>query len=123
MACSKSSDGDKLDIVGEWQIIDIDVKSASIGGEDVDVYISFKSDGSFVMYQMLGTGRYYPFAGSWFLKGNILSGSYSDGQEWGNSYEIELIGDRLILTSTNGLQETDTYIRTVIPDSVITVAE
>ena len=107
-----------LDVTGEWQLSQITTK-ATIGGQTVDVYIGFKEEGSFEMYQMLGTGRYRKFEGTWSLVDKVLSGSYTGGGTWASSYNVEMDESRttLTLTSTDG-SETDVYRKQAIPADV-----
>ena len=109
-----------LDITGEWNLNRIETKSAILGDQTVDVYVSFKSDNTFDMYQMLGTGRYRAFSGTWTLVDKTLSGKYSDGSAWGSRYEVSKDDNVLTLTTET---EIDTYTRKNIPESVIASAE
>lgn len=117
-ACGGSKEEKPLDITGEWNLVNVQTKSATLGDQAVDVYISFSEDKSFTMYQMIGTGRYRKYSGTWILSGTTLSGKYSDGKPWGSSYEVELSssGTRLTLTSDSG--EVDTYQKASIPTDV-----
>ena len=117
-ACRKDPEPQpSADITGEWQLSSIATKAASLGGQSVDVYVSFTSDGKFELYQQLGQGWYTYFSGSWKLSEGILSGSYSDGKPWGSQYNVSVDGDKMTLVTAGG-GETDTYTRTTIPDSV-----
>ena len=120
MACCRKEEN-PLDITGEWRLSGIETK-VSIWEETVDVYLSFSADRSFMMYQMIGAGRYRAYSGSWFLSGNTLSGIYSDGRPWGAaSYEVEMEGNVLTLMAmdASGRElESDTYTRTSIPADV-----
>lgn len=106
------------DIRGEWQLSQITTK-ASIGGQTVDVYIAFNDGGSFELYQMLGTGRYRKFEGSWTLTDKVLSGSYTGGTPWGSSYDVEIDENRtqLVLATQDG-SEIHTYRKASIPYDV-----
>lgn len=109
-----------LNITGEWSLISVETRAVTIGGEQVDVYIAFNADKSFQIYQMLGTGRYRLYTGTWSLLDGVLSGKYSDGTPWGASYDVELESSDTILklTSKSAVAEVDTYKKTPIPDSV-----
>lgn len=117
-ACKKSEK--PLDITGEWNLTKVETKSATIGSEKVDVYISFMADKTFTMYQMIGAGRYKMFSGTWSLSGTTLSGKYSGGVSWDSSYEVALSGSTMTLTSGS---EIDTFTKTTIPDQVIMEAQ
>lgn len=107
-----------LNITGDWRLSKIETK-ASIGGAEVDVYLRFTSDKKFEMYQMIGTGRYRAYSGTWTLTGSVLSGTYSDGKKWGASYDVAVSGSTLTLTSKTSNPEKDTYTKSSIPASVI----
>lgn len=123
VACNKPDNEVKLDITGDWQISRIDVKSTALGGVTIDVYLRFEADQSFQIYQMLGSGRYRVYSGTWKLEDNVLTGKYNDGKAWGASYIVSREGDTLTLTSQTSSPETDTYKRTSIPKTVIDTAE
>ena len=117
-ACPDDPKDDPINIIGEWQLSQISTK-ATIGGQTVDVYIAFKEGGSFEMYQMLGTGRYRKFEGSWTLTDKVLSGSYSGGSRWASDYNVEMDAGRTMLTLiTLDGSETDTYRKQAIPEDV-----
>lgn len=121
-ACGGSKEDMPVDITGEWNLVNVQTKSATLGGQTVDVYISFSSDKSFTMYQMIGAGRYHKYSGTYLLDGTTLSGKYSDGKQWGSSYEVELSSSNSQLTLTSGSGEVDTYKKTTIPSDVTDTA-
>ena len=47
-----------------------------------------------------------------------LSGKYSDGKQWGSSYEVELSSSDTRLTLTSDSGEVDTYQKASIPTDV-----
>lgn len=116
--CPEKPVEDPLDITGEWQLSQISTK-ASIGGQTVDVYIAFLESGSFELYQLLGTGRYRHYTGSWTLSDKTLSGTYSGGGAWASSYTVEMDASKttMTLTAADG-SETHTYRKQAIPESV-----
>ena len=116
-AVSRGKKAEKpLDITGEWNLTRVETKATTIGDQTVDVYVSFASDKSFEIYQMLGTGRYRKFSGTWTLTEKTLDGKYSDGTQWGSSYEVEISADVMTLSSASG--EVSTYKKSSIPDFV-----
>lgn len=125
VSCKDKPEPEKLvDISGDWQISKVEVKSVTIGSVDVDVYLRFTTGGGFELYQMLGSGRYRVFTGSWKLEEDVLSGTYSDGKAWGSAYKLEKPDDNTLrLTSVSTNPEVDTYTRTTIPQTVIDTAE
>lgn len=118
-ACGGGKDEKPLDITGEWNLVSIQTKSATLGGQTVDVYILFASDWSFTMYQKIGAGRYYKYSGTYVLDGATLSGKYSDGKLWGSSYEVELSSSDSQMTLTSASGEVDTYKKASIPSDVV----
>ena len=110
-------------VVGCWQLESLETR-ASVGDVEVDIYVSFASDKSFELYQMVGEGRYRRFTGSYSLTGKVLDGTYSDGSKWGSSYEVEfgkgIITLSSIPASDSSVCEISTYISIPsIPDSVL----
>lgn len=93
-------------IVSEWHLTDITgVKANALPS----VYVEFKADKSFEIYQKLGEGRYRKYLGTYSVSGNVLSGKYSDGEDWGSDYEASLAGENLNLKALNGSEEVCTY--------------
>lgn len=107
----------KIDVTGEWELTGVTTKSAKIGDVTVNVYMSFAADGTFVLYQQIGQGRFRTFDGNWTLEGSLLSGKYSSGDPWAASYEVTQEGDTMSLAAVD-LTEVDTYRKTTIPESV-----
>ena len=97
-------------LAGEWH--------CAPEGMDVDVYVSFQSNGEFEHYQLVGEGRYRHYTGSWYVENDILGGTYSDGTEWGSSYLMKFEGDTMTLTATNESAELNVYTKTIIPEDV-----
>ena len=121
-SCEPDPKDTPLVLEGQWQITQLTTKAVTIGDQQVDVYIAFSGDGSFDLYQMLGTGRYRKFTGSWTLTDNhLLSGSYSGGKEWASTYEVTMddAQTQMTLTSTATPQEVSTYRKQPIPQDVI----
>ena len=86
-------------IIGEWQLTEMDGQEAS--SISTDVYIEFRSDLSFDMYQKVGAVmRYRKFAGTYSVAGSIVSGKYNDGKKWGSDYLATIEGDGQILVLT-----------------------
>lgn len=117
LICSCKEEEKPLDIIGTWGITSIQTKSATLGGQTVDIYLTFKDDSTFELYQMIGQGRYSHFSGTWTLVETTLDGKYSDGTAWGSSYQIAQNEDRTTLTlSCTG--EDYNYNRTSLPSDI-----
>lgn len=119
VACGGEKDEMPVDITGDWNLVNIQTKSATLGGQTVDVYILFSSDKSFTLYQMIGQGRYHKYSGTWSMTGATLTGKYSDGKQWGSSYEVELSSSDSQMTLTSASGEVDTYKKASIPSDVV----
>lgn len=103
-------------LVGQWHCIAEELNVA----EDIDVYVEFMADKSFNLYQKIGQGRHRHFTGTWSVSGDVLSGLYADGSEWGSSYAVEFSGmDVMKLTAKNGSKEVMTYTRETIPAEIL----
>ena len=103
-------------LVGQWHCIAEELNVA----EDIEVYVEFMADKSFNLYQKIGQGRHRHFTGTWSVSGDVLSGLYADGTEWGSSYAVEFSGmDAMKLTAKNGSKEVMTYTRETIPAEVL----
>lgn len=103
-------------LVGQWHCIAEELNVA----EDIDVYVEFMADKSFNLYQKIGQGRHRHFTGTWSVSGDVLSGLYADGTEWGSSYAVEFSGmDAMKLTAKNGSKEVMTYTRETIPAEIL----
>ena len=121
-------------LVGTWNLINItDTRSVTIGNEEVDVYVIFEADqpaatkaevsapmaftGTFMLYQMLGTGRFRTFRGTWTLTGTLLTGVYSNGTPWGAEYEVTLDDNDTRLTLAAPTEKC-IYTRTTLPSGL-----
>ena len=107
----------KAGIAGQWVLSAFTTKSVDVAGTKVDVYLDFVSDGSFTIYQQIGQGWYSKFTGTWDYDGVVLSGTYSDGKQWGSLYNVSVTAETLVLTTVSGKEEY-TYKSTTIPENV-----
>ena len=111
-ACQKEEIKDSVNpaLVGEWHLSTVEVDGA-VQNYPYDVYLTINSNCTFELYQKSGTQmRYTKFTGFCKSDGNILSGVYSSGKEWGDAYSAEVAGDTLILTSSDGV-EVQEYVK------------
>ena len=107
-ACSNDKP-QTVNIIGEWELMDIQAtKSAQIGNETIEIYLEFKDDKTFSLWQKLGAGRHKKFTGTWELTESVLTGKYSDGRTWGSSYNVRVESDNLYMSET--YQNLETYI-------------
>lgn len=103
--------------VGEWMLTSW-TGDQSLAGK---VYIELKGDNTCDIYQNVNTTGYAKFPGTYAVteRGGVteLSGSYSDGKPWGDSYTFTATADKLTLTGV-GTGYVSVYDRTTIPDYV-----
>ena len=69
-------------IVNEWKL-------ATWGGADAPftVYIDFNEDNTYEMYQQVYGLEFVKFSGTYNVSGSIVTGTYSDGQNWKSGYK------------------------------------
>jgi len=109
VSCQKSEDP-SYSVVGTWELVSVETKSAKVGSVTVDVILTLEEDNTFTIEQSIGEGRSSEFSGTYTYSGGVLSGKYSDGTVWGDKYTVEVTQTTMSLTSSSG-QETDTYKR------------
>ena len=105
-ACQKEEIKDTVDsaIVGEWHLSTVEV-DGTVQTCSYDVYLTINSDCTFELYQKSGTqSRYTKHTGTCKSEGKVLSGVYSSGESWGDSYTATISGNTLVLTSSDGLE-------------------
>lgn len=104
--------------VGQWMLTSW-TGDQSLAGK---VYIELKDDNTCDIYQNVNVTGYAKFSGTYAVTergGGVreLSGSYSDGKPWGDSYTFTATADKLTLTGV-GTGYVSVYDRTTIPDHV-----
>lgn len=102
-------------VVGEWHLTSW---TGTAPAEDFDVYIEFRADGGFDLYQKVETSVFVKYSGSFTAENGSISGSYSDGEPWGTGYAYEVSADGKTLTMTAGADEVSVYSKTDIPEEV-----
>jgi len=99
-------------VIGEWH--------CAPETFEADVYLALDTDGTFDLYQQIGEGRHRHYSGEWDLDGTTLSGTYSNGDNWGSGYQVSFSGDNTMsLKALNGSEEVMKYSREAIPSEVI----
>ena len=116
-ACGKTDKPSDVSVTGEWELKSITTKSAKLGDLTIDVYVGFKADGSFELFQNKGEGHYRKYTGKYKLENSVLSGSYSDGKAFGTTYDVTVEGETLTLAPV-GTGEVQTFKKSSIPQSV-----
>lgn len=116
-SCSKDSNNnltlDKL--TGQWELTLWSADSEFSG----QVYLEFKADNSFTLYQNLDAQGYLTLTGTFALgTNNVISGIYSDGKPWGSSYIITDFSQNQMKWETPSGNEASIYTRTTIPAQI-----
>lgn len=111
------------DILAEWHLIENPLITGSTD-DIVDVYVEFKADGTFVLYQKdFNTPIYYnTYTGTYLLTETLLTGKYSDGKNWGSpsgytaSYSQET--QLLTLVSIDRPEDISVYEKKAVPSDI-----
>ncbi len=120
VSCSKKSDKPNK-LVGDWNITSVSTKSAVVGSQTVDVFLSFANDGTFVIYQKTSDAQLYynKYTGTWTLDKGVLSGIYASGKSWSGDYNVTFSEGTLTLASMSTPSEVSVFNKSVIPESVV----
>ena len=88
---------------------------------DVDIYIDFRKDGKFTIYQRTEEVGYTVFTGTYTTneEESLLSGVYSDGVKWTSSYyyTVDKEAETLTLESVEYPSEVSVYEPAKVPAS------
>lgn len=110
-------------VVGQWHL-----KSSPLINDDtadrIDVYVEFKEDNTFDLYQKdMATPIYYNhYSGTYLITDKIITGKYSDGKSWGaaDGYQASInMAGQLTLTNVNLTDDVSVYEKATIPQDVI----
>ncbi|MBR5198235.1 MAG: lipocalin family protein [Bacteroidales bacterium] len=113
----KGADGPQVSssIIAEWHLVSVSGISSSAVPQ---VYISFASNGTFEMYQKVGSVmRYRKYDGTYTVSGNVVAGKYSDGEDWGSEYAVTFENELMVMTAQNGSAEVCKYEKDALSPS------
>ena len=113
-SCQKDDNRFMLNLVGQWHY------AGTENGVEEDIWLEFTEDGTFEMYQKIGSGPYWYSKGEYTvdLENRVLTGVYSDRYPWKYSYKIEAGTGTLQMTAVEIEGHTLTYTREAIPAEV-----
>lgn len=112
-SCSNASKIELSAIIGSWRL-----KSFCGSAAEVDLYIDFSRYGTFTILQRTDDLVYTTYEGTYTAnsKTSVVTGVYSDGTAWVNSYKFSLDNDNnLILESIENPSEISVYESTEMP--------
>ena len=98
--------------VGTWSLSSWNALSQA------EVYLSFSEDGNFELYQRVYTPFYEYYSGTWQHSEGKLSGTYSDGVEWG-AYYLAFRDDEMRLTHSADEEDIAYFVQSTIPNEVL----
>ncbi len=109
-------------VIGEWHLTKSPLLTDDTA-EIIDVYIEFKSDSTFDLYQKdLTSPLYYKhYSGTYLISDSIITGKYSDGKSWGavNGYNASInMAGQLTLTNVDLTDDISVYEKKTIPADV-----
>lgn len=113
VSCKKAPET-SIAIVAEWHLVEVTGMDASAVPQ---VYIDFKADYTFEIYQKVGEGRFRRYDGTYAVAEDMVTGKYSDGEDWGSGYAAAFEGDFMTLTAGNGSAEVCKYEKASLDQS------
>ncbi|MBQ9137353.1 MAG: lipocalin family protein [Alistipes sp.] len=123
--CGEGSKANPLikGVVGEWHMTKSSIVTSTAVKEAVDVYIEFKADNTFELYQRHFTEPLYyqHYSGTYLITGDVISGKYSDGKSWGaaNGYTATLDAEgKLTLVNVDFTDDASVFTKETIPAAV-----
>lgn len=119
--CKGGNNDDALikGVLGQWHLI----SWSSEMSENIDVYVEFKADSTFRLYQKDWNTpiQYATYTGTYLIAEGIITGKYSDGKSWGaaNGYNISLGDDgNLTMINVDNQDDISIFAPSTIPTSV-----
>lgn len=127
VGCNKNKDGqgggnntntNTSSLVNQWCLTSWDEQAP-----EFNVYLQFKADGSFDIYQQVWNLTYDHFNGTYTINDDIVSGTYANGDSWACGYRFEIVDGILKFYSQEDVSITSIYETCTIPQEVIDEAD
>ena len=109
----KPKPGDKNIVAGEWSLVQWNDETP-----DFHVYVDFKSDGTFEMYQQVWSFDYELYTGKYVITGDVMTGTYADGSNWACGYKVNVVDGQLTMYSQEDQSVTSLYEKCTIPEEI-----
>lgn len=106
-----SGDADTQALAGDWHL------AMWRGAEPgFDVYLSITQDGVVSLFQRIESRLWSTYFSTVAYENGVISGVYTDGVAWGDTYYVALEGDEMTWTSTSDSADISVYRRCTLPD-------
>lgn len=114
VGCQETLESITNEIVGDWHYQNTESEVAE------DVWLSISEDGTFDLYQKIGSGVYWHSSGEYMVdvEKKILSGVYSDRYPWRYDYAFKVGASTLTLTAVQEESYVQTYNKETMPAEV-----
>lgn len=119
----------KNNLAGEWKLTawapEGNKPDANFPDETHTVYVEFKANGTFKLYQQnVNNPGVVLFEGNFSVNEStkVVAGIYSDGENWGSNYVINKLTKGSMVWCVENGTETSTFSKEAIPAEVISTA-
>jgi hypothetical protein len=106
-----SGDADTQALAGDWHLVKW--RGAEPG---FDVYLRITEDGVVSLFQRIESRLWSTYFSTVAYENGVISGVYTDGVAWGDTYYVALEGDEMTWTSTSDSADISVYRRCTLPD-------
>uniref|UniRef100_UPI004055A381 hypothetical protein n=1 Tax=Alistipes sp. TaxID=1872444 RepID=UPI004055A381 len=83
-----------------------------------EVYMDIQEDGTVELWQRIESREWSYYASHATLTGDVISGVYTDGVEWGASYGVTLDSTEMTWQSTADTSDISRYTRATLPEGI-----
>ena len=106
-------EGDTSTITGTWHLTSWRGVEPSF-----DVYLDITEDGVVTLWQRIESREWECFYSTADIVGGIISGTYTDGVQWGASYSVTVSGDTMTWIDTADSTDISVYTRSALPEGI-----